>query len=402
MARRVISIITPHYSPEITAAAHRMEIAARTLSASYKVHVFTLAEKGSRKDNYDIKHDANLTVHYLAQRNFNKSSFIIRVFFEIWYSIKLVLKSNSVESDLVLVTIPFMFLLPVTTMLSNASKKVADVRDLVWHYLPSNSLFRRMVRKFLRAKMHRSLHKFDAITLTNEAEKKWLIRNGFDDSDLIVIPNGLSLDKYRQLRDIRQTTHSQKFIITYVGNVGSSQHFYGIINAVSDMKDVKLYIIGDGNDFKTLQSYVNSKKITNVNLLGKMKWAKIFPFYQTSNLLFASLKENFNTAIPSKLYEYLATGLPVLFQGRGAASDLLMNYENTYIVDQDDTTDLEKVIWKIKNSNTARSPKNTRDIGRNFIREKLSCRFVELSARILNERTLSDVYIDDVLEEISE
>ena len=46
MARKVVSIITPHYSPEITAAAHRMEVAAKTMSSAFKVHVFTLTEKG--------------------------------------------------------------------------------------------------------------------------------------------------------------------------------------------------------------------------------------------------------------------------------------------------------------------------------------------------------------------
>jgi glycosyltransferase involved in cell wall biosynthesis len=379
-----------------------MEVAARTLSASYKIHVFTLAEKGTRSDNYDIKHDANLTIHYLAQRNFNKSSFIIRAFFELWYSIKLVLKSNSVESDLIIVTSPFMFLLSITAMMSNAPKKIADVRDLVWHYLPSHSLFSRIVKNYFRRKMHHALRKFDAITLTNESEKHWLIRHGFDEELLTVVPNGLSVDKYRQLREVKYTAYSQKFVITYIGNVGSSQHFHSIINAVKDMKDVKLFIIGDGNELKNLQSYIESNKIGNVGLLGKMKWSRLLPFYQTSNMLFASLKNNYDTAIPSKIYEYLATGLPILFQGEGAASDLLLNYENTFCIDADDETGIEKAIWKIKSVKLNRSQKNVQDIGRNFIREKLSSRFVELSARLLNERTLSDIFVDDVLEEISE
>src|SRR4051812_32764362 len=114
MARKVISIITPHYSPEITAAAHRMEVAAKVLANSFSVHVFTLNEAGNREGNYKVKCDANLTVHYFSQRNYNKSVFLIRALFELWYSLKLVLKANSIESDLTIVTAPYIFLLPLT------------------------------------------------------------------------------------------------------------------------------------------------------------------------------------------------------------------------------------------------------------------------------------------------
>lgn len=400
MARKVISLITPHYSPEITAAAHRMEVAAKTLSTSYKVHVFTLTERGRRTASYDLKYDANLTIHYISQINYNKSVFFIRAIFEIWYSLRLILKANSVKADLAIITIPYIFLLPFATWFCNAGKKAADVRDLVWHYLSAKSFLKRKVRKFLTRLMHKSLKKFDAITLTNESEKRWLIRNGFAEQSLTVIPNGLSLEKFKQLTSVKYSPHPQKLTITYIGNIGSSQHFYSLLKAVKEMKDVKLNIVGDGNDYKSLRNYISSNKISNVTLIGKLRWRRILPYYQTSNILFASLKDNFDTAIPSKLYEYLATGLPIIYQGEGAGADFLRNYENTFIVKSSDATAIENLIWNIKDLKPEKSHKNIREIGRMFIREKLSTRFVELSARLLNEKVLSDVFIDDILEKM--
>ncbi len=400
MSRKIISLITPHYSPEITAAAHRMEVAAKTLSSSYKVHVFTLTERGQRTESYDLKHDANLTVHYISQINYNKSVFFIRALFEIWYSLRLILKANSVRSDLTIITIPYIFLLPFAGWFCKADKKIADVRDLVWHYLSSKNFLKKKISKYLTRIMHKSLKKFDAITLTNEAEKRWLIQNGFHEAGLTVIPNGLSQEKYKQLTSVKYSPHSQKITITYIGNIGSSQHFYSLLNAVKEMKDVRLNLIGDGNDFKNLQSYIINKKILNVTLIGKMKWRRIVPYYQTSNILFASLKDNFDTAIPSKLYEYLATGLPIIFQGEGAGADFLRNYENTFIVKSSDSTAIENMIWNIKDLKPAKSQKNISEIGRMFIREKLSTRFVELAARLMNEKELSDVFVEEILEKM--
>lgn len=400
MARKVISIITPHYSPEITAAAHRMEVAAKTLSSSYNVHVFTLTERGNRSDNYDMKCDANLTVHYISQRNYNKSFFLIRALFEIWYSLRLILKANSIKTDLALITVPYIFLLPIAVWFCKADKKVADVRDLVWHYLSNDSLLKRKFRQSLTRIMHKSLKKFDAITLTNEAEKRWMIRNGFHESGLTVIPNGLSREKFRQLSEVKYSPHQQKLTITYIGNIGTSQHFYNLLNAVKEMKDVRLNIIGDGNDFRNLQEYISGKNVSNVTLVGKLRWRRTIPYYQTSNILFASLKDNFDTAIPSKLYEYLATGLPIIYQGEGAGADFLRNYENTYIVKSSNSADIERMIWKIKHTKPGKSHRNIQEIGRMFIREKLSTRFIELSALLLNEKTLSNVYVEDVLEKM--
>jgi glycosyltransferase involved in cell wall biosynthesis len=297
------------------------------------------------------------------------------------------------------VTAPYIFLIPVTAWLCK-TRKVADVRDLVWHYLPEGNFIKRFVKNWLQKIMHRSLQKFDAITLTNEAEKRWMMEHGFPESELNVIPNGLSAEKFRQLTEVKYAPHPQKITITYIGNIGSSQHFNCLIDSVREMKDVRLNIVGEGNEFGKLSAYIHSKKIQNVTLTGKLKWRRIVPYYQTANILYASLRDNFDTAIPSKLYEYLATGLPVIYHGDGAGADLIRNYENTFVVNSLNVADLQKVIWKIQELKPGKSYRNIQEIGQNFIREKLSNRFVELCAFLLNEKSLSEIFVEDVLETI--
>ncbi len=398
MPRKVINIITPHYTPEITAAAHRLEVAAKTLSRAYKVNVFTLTERGSKLKNHQIKCDENLTVNYLSVRSYSKSIFFIRALFEWWYSLRLVRQSNKVKADLVIVSVPFIFLLPVVARYCNARKKIADVRDLVWHYLPANTLLETFVKASLTLRMHRSLYKFDSITVTNEAEKRWLLSNTkLSEEKLKVIPNGVGADKFLKLSQMKHVPHTNKFSITYIGNIGSSQHFFSLIDAVKDMLDVRLNLIGDGNEWKNVEKYIANNNIRNVFIHSKKHWIHTLPFYQTSNLLFASLKEEYDTAIPSKLYEYLATGLPILYLGNGAATNFLGTYKNTYLVLSYETRYIEKMIWNIKRLAPARSTNNIQTIGKLFLREKLSTRFIELAAGLLNEKNLSNLFVEDIL-----
>lgn len=398
MPRKSVHIITPHFVPEVTAAAHRMEAAANALSSAYKVNVFALAERGSSVKEHTVKCNEHLSIHYLPVKSYAKSNFFVRAYFEWVYAMKLIRKSNSIHADLAIITIPFMFLLPVAAMFCKAKIKVADIRDIVWDYLSASTPIKRLVKLRLMAWMHRSLTKFNAVAVTNEVEKKWLLLNTtLKEDKLFVIPNGISMEKFSRLSELEYAPHPQKFTITYIGNIGTSQHFYTLINSVKEMRDVRLVLVGSGNEWSNIKNYLSTNSIQNVFLHEKKKWIRTLPFYQSSNLLFASLKEDFDTAIPSKLYEYLSTGLPVLYLGKGAAAAFLKTFSNTFVVGIYEEKYLERVIWNVMRLAPVRSGKNMLTIKKNFIREKLSNRYVEIAARLLNSKEISNVFIEDIL-----
>ncbi|MBK7571941.1 MAG: glycosyltransferase family 4 protein [Bacteroidia bacterium] len=400
MPRKKINIITPHFAPENTAASHRMESVARTLSASFEVNVFTLTEKGKKPRANVEQWNDDLKVHYLYLPNYPKNIFLIRAFFEWWYSKKLVRFSNSVNCDLVMFTSPFMFLLNSVANLSNCKNKVADIRDLVWHYLPAKNFVQRKLKSVVTRHVHSSFEKFIAITVTNHSEKDWLIKNANVNPEKIeVIPNGLSEDKFRFLQTIRYSKPQKDFVISYIGNIGSAQVFIPLIEAIRNKEGVKLNLIGDGNERENIQRYLLEEDVRNVFVPGKLRWARIIPYYQSSSILYSGLKEEFNTAVPSKIYEYLSTGLPILFLGQGATKSLLENFDNIYAIDDYSEEALKKAIAKIRYEKPANSLPNTLAIGENFIREKISLNFVELLAGILNEKVPGEIFVEDLLKQ---
>ena len=397
MPRKRINIITPHFTPENTAASHRMESAARVLSASFDVNVFTLTERGKKARASTEMWNDNLHVHYLYMPDYPKGLYIIRALMEWVYARKLVRFSNTVECDLVLFTSPFMFLLNAVAKLCKCRMIVADIRDIVWHYLPEKNILNKKIKQVVTKSVHASFEKFSAMTVTNQSEKEWLLSNANVRKEKIrVIPNGLSEDKFRFLQTVRYSEPRKDFIISYIGNIGSAQVFIPLIEAIRNKEGVKLNLIGDGNARECIQKYLLEEDVRNVFIPGKLRWARIIPYYQSSSILYSGLKPEFDIAIPSKIYEYLSTGLPILFLGKGATVSLLENFDNIYSLDDYTEEGLKKAIAKIRYDKPANSLPNTLAIGENFIREKISQNFVELAAGILNEKTTSEIFVEDL------
>ncbi|MBL0105093.1 MAG: glycosyltransferase [Bacteroidetes bacterium] len=398
MSRKVINLITPHFAPENTAASHRMETAARILSASFDVNVFTLTERGKKfRAEKELWND-NLTVHYTYLPAYPKAFFPIRAFIEWWYSRKLVKKANRSEADMVLVTVPFMFLLNTVASKSVAAKKVADIRDLVWHYLPERNFIQRFFKKAVTKLMHRSLLKYDAITVTSEVEKKWLKKvAGIDGHMIHVVSNGIADDKFRVLQTLTPNQLKNEYVISYIGNIGSSQTLMPLVEAVKNVKGIRLNLIGDGNERRRIQDYLHKEDVRNVFLPGKLKWARTIPYYQSSSLLFAGLKNEFDTAIPSKLYEYLATGLPIFYIGTGAAANFMKTFENTFVIEYTDPVSIKKELLRIMHAAPELSADNARKVNDYYLRDSLSKRFVEISAGLLKEKELSNLFVEDLL-----
>ena len=70
--------------------------------------------------------------------------------------------------------------------------------------------------------------------------------------------------------------------------------------------------------------------------------------------LFARLDENYRSAIPSKLFEYLSTGLPIIYCGDGEASRLLRRFEQTTCLASNDDEGLRNAILKLKSESRAK------------------------------------------------
>ncbi|AUG09287.1 glycosyltransferase WbuB [Pseudomonas sp. S09G 359] len=104
--------------------------------------------------------------------------------------------------------------------------------------------------------------------------------------------------------------------IVYAGNIGTGQGLEKILPALAEQlaSSAYFYVIGDGSTMKALSKALSKRQVKNVELIAPMPRHKLIHYYQQADVLFLHLNsfKAFFKVIPSKLFEYAATGKPIL------------------------------------------------------------------------------------------
>ncbi len=381
---KVINFLTGNFMPENCAGTNRILSLVKALEKRYKVNIFCITEKGKPQKNQRIKYSDNVDVYYIDQRDYNGEKFYTRALHEFYYAIRLALKSNKFNCDITIATSPQMFIIPSVAIFGKG-KRVIDVRDLVWEYIEENSLYKTLMKKVLTNFMQVTLKVYDHITVTNDHEYYW-IKDNIREDGITKISNGIELGVFNQLKELN-IDKNKKFTVTYIGNVGIAQNIKTLVDVAKTLKDIKVNIIGTGNRYNQLKEYVHKNRIFNVEFFGRVQRDKMIDFYQESSVLFAQLDETFKAAMPSKLYEYASTGLPIIYAGIGIAKEFVDNLDNCVTINPGDVKALESAIKRYKDVELKISHKNRDIIKENFIREFQSEKMVDVvESLILKEK----------------
>ncbi|GAB1261935.1 hypothetical protein NBRC116495_26420 [Aurantivibrio plasticivorans] len=140
-----------------------------------------------------------------------------------------------------------------------------------------------------------------------------------------------------QFQRLAQVEHSSSLAglkrpcITYIGNVGLAQNLITLIEAAKKLPDVDFKVVGGGSELARIERA--ARHVSNIEMLGRVAWDSIPAAYQRADILWAQLAPEFAGAVPSKLYEYLATGKPVIYGGLGEAISVISEFENVKVVE---------------------------------------------------------------------
>lgn len=325
-----IIIISSHKYLDTNATKARISAYMDVLKFKKKIYLICPSSK-----KYSSNKDFNLIE--IGQNRFSKN-FYFRAFFEILYAMKVCLKLMSFKQEKIIVTIPSMFLLLILLIRKNV---VVDLRDLVWEYLNENNNTQKIIKKIIKKIMIFLLKKSKGIIVTNNAEKRYL-KNELGDYEafLLIIRNGINNDRFKLLSSLKLQNQSKNINIIYVGNVGYAQNLTTLVDALKDSTSIKAKIIGEGNDLQNVKNYALQSRVENIQFIDGLSWYELLFHYEKADILYAQILEQYNTAIPSKLYEYLSIGLPIIFAGKGESSSFLSQFENTMIINPNDSKEL--------------------------------------------------------------
>ena len=103
--------------------------------------------------------------------------------------------------------------------------------------------------------------------------------------------------------------------VLYAGNIGTGQGLHHILPPLAKRLEGEVHfrVIGAGSAVDKLSQALSSTGVNNVELLPPMKRSDLLDLYQRADVLFLHLNKfrAFRRVLPSKLFEYAATGKPI-------------------------------------------------------------------------------------------
>lgn len=209
---------------------------------------------------------------------------------------------------------------------------VVDVRDL-WidaagalGYIDPESTIARLSRRFQRLVLHTA----DRVAVTTPEIGRSL-REHYGEalsSSIVVVPNGVETARFRPSPDdASDATGDGRPTIVYTGNLGSAQDLEAVIRAMARLDaDATLRLVGSGDRESALR-----KLADDLELNGRVEFAGVVPREEIPEILAAAEvgvaplddSDAISYAMPTKVYEYMASGLPTVVTGGGAVEQFV-------------------------------------------------------------------------------
>ena len=138
-------------------------------------------------------------------------------------------------------------------------------------------------------------------------------------------PNGID-DEFVG-RDFSKTQVDGRKTLLYAGNIGEGQGLHRIVPGLALRMGVNwvLRIVGDGGKRSELEREIAERNIPNVEILNPVPRGQLLDMYREADVLFIHLNDHdaFKRVLPSKIFEYAATGKPILAGVGGYAAEFL-------------------------------------------------------------------------------
>lgn len=396
-----ILIISQYYSPDITAAAFRMsETVIGLEKKGIEVHVITTTPHKSNLTSQDID---NKNITRIKIPFFKKQIRLTYLFQYLLFSFGAIKSAFKLKKffkyDLILASSP-----PITIALPAFLIKILtgkplifDIRD-VWPDSAAaiNKIKKHgLVYKFFKLVEAFIYTKADYITCVAAPMKEYIFELS-KKNNIQVIYNGASdyLLNYNK-KEQKIAIQPKEFVFTYAGNIGYAQDLKSVIYAFSEfLKDqddssCRLQLIGNGPEKNEIVALVKKLRIVQqVSFLNEVPKSEIAEILVNSEVLLIPLISSpvFKLTIPSKVFDYMTFGIPIIATIQGEGRDILSKSDANIITPLNDI-DLTSSFLKMFNdypSYKKLSFENKKTV-QNYTRMKSTNDFYETFMKVLNK-----------------
>lgn len=340
-------IATELFYPEQTSTSFILTKIANRLSEKYSVKVICGQPVYDKKEKKTSAFTLNseISVHKIKGFSGDKNSLVFRSFRLVFLSFSIffyLLKNMKKEEKLLIVTNPAPLILLISIL--KVLKKI-ELVILVHDVFPentvpagilkSNSLLYKFIKKIF-AKAYSKADKLIVLGRDMQSVLEEKIRRYTDTSKICIIENwgdvrGIyPIPKEEALNSTSLPT--DKIIFQYAGNMGRVQGLIELLKVIKSVDNEKLifYFVGDGAVKKEMLDYVKFHQMKNVYFDEAYSREDQLFVLNRADVAFVSLAQGmFGLGVPSKTYNILASGKPLLYLGEeNSEIDLLIKEKN--------------------------------------------------------------------------
>lgn len=230
-----------------------------------------------------------------------------------------------------------------------------------------------------------------------------LAERGFDPAKMEVVPNGVDLEFFRpgptdnEVR--RKHAPPGAFLVSYIGTHGMAHALGTVLDAAESLKDdprFRFLLVGEGAEKPSLLESARSRGLSNVVFLDQQSRDRLPDFYRASDVCLVPLRKTalFRAVLPSKIFEILGCGRPILLSVEGEAKELVEESGGGISIEPESARALRDALERL-----ASDPGLGREMGergRRFVearyaRSALAASYLEILAAVADGRKPSAV-----------
>ncbi len=310
-----------------------------------RYHSINIDAQGFEEDDKVAIYRFQLPDHKSGMRD--QALAFIKFFFK-------VLKSTKTQKyDVVLATSGRLFTASLGAFIAkrNNAKLYLDIRDLFVDTIED-------ILKKSPAKIIMPLLRIFERWTFNAANRINVVSAGFQPylnklslkCDVSVYTNGI--DQSFVSANFKKDTKNLNPVILYAGNLGQGQGLDTILPKAARTlsRNFSFILIGDGGRRKEIEKRLSYNNIKNVKLLNPVPRSELMSLYDGADILFLHLNDlnAFKKVLPSKIFEYAATGKPILAGVTGFAADFLnKNVDGAFVFEPNNVEQMERALDKL-------------------------------------------------------
>jgi glycosyltransferase involved in cell wall biosynthesis len=352
-----ILLVTQHYAPFPSTTSGYMTDIAKELALESDVIVLSGTTSSGSKAPPRSGEPTVIEIRSwwpgksaLVSRSLAALLFAVQAFFSI-------MKHSRREDALLCVTTPFT--LPYAVALAARLRRLSAAL-IIYDFYPDSLIMAGFLQpasiltKIMRWANTSMFKGLDAvITIGRDMNNLLMAYPHMTEKKITLIPNWSTLPvRYRQLNAENpfRRGHEDKLLVAMSGNAGFTHDPESVFAAAQMLKDdpnIHFLLSGEGVGWKKLKERQATSPLANVTLVERVPEAELESFLSAANIwIIPYRKHNTGVSVPSRIYNLLAVGRPVIIcsEPDAEAAILVREHDLGWVVQPESPAEIAKAI----------------------------------------------------------